>query len=84
MQHTIGQIVINTIKRNKADKGRGGKIVVKEGGQTLGGEHTMQHTDAALRNCTPKKTYIMLLTIVTPTQLIKKKIIYVNSIYIYK
>ena len=39
---------------------------------TLGSGHTMQYTDNSLQNCT-LETYIILLTIVTPINLIKKE-----------
>ena len=41
-----------------------------EGDLILGGEHTMQYTDDVLQNCT-LEIYIMLLTSVTPINLIK-------------
>ena len=45
------------------------KYMVIEGNLTLGGEHTMQYRDDILQNCTPE-TYIILLTNVTPINLI--------------
>ena len=39
---------------------------------TWGSEHTMQHTYDVLQNCTPK-TYITLLTNVTPINSIQRK-----------
>ena len=39
--------------------------MVTEGDLTLGGEHTVQHTDDAFQHCTPA-TYIILLTNGTP------------------
>ena len=39
---------------------------------TWGGEHTVQHTDDVLENCTGE-TYIILLTNVTPIKSIKLK-----------
>ena len=44
--------------------------MVTEGDLTLGGEHTMQFTDDVSQNCT-FETYIILLTDVTPINLIK-------------
>ena len=41
-----------------------------EGDLTLGGEHTTQHTNKVLQNCTPQ-TYVILLTNVTPINSIK-------------
>ena len=38
---------------------------------TWGGEHKIQYTDDMLQNCKPE-TYIILLTNVTPINLIKK------------
>lgn len=43
-----------------------------EGDQTLGGEFTMQYTDDVVQICT-FETYIMLLTNVTPKDLITKR-----------
>ena len=40
---------------------------------TWAGEHTTQHTDDVLQNCTPP-TYIILLTNVTPINPIRKKL----------
>ena len=51
-----------------------GQMYVMEGEQTLGNEHTMQYTDDVLENCT-LETCIMLLTNVTPMNLIKKSFI---------
>ena len=48
---------------------KGVKYTVTRGDFTLGGELTMQHTDAVLHNCTPQ-IYRMLLTNVTPINLI--------------
>ena len=42
-----------------------------EGDLTLGTEHTIQYKNDVLQNCTPK-TYIILLTNVTPINSIKK------------
>ena len=38
--------------------------MVREGDFTWGGEHTIEHTDDVLQNCTPE-TYMILLTNVT-------------------
>ena len=46
--------------------------MVTEGDLTWGGEHTIQYTDDVGQNCTPK-TYIILLTNVTPMNSIKIK-----------
>ena len=46
--------------------------MVTEGDLTWGGEHTKQYTDDVGQNCTPK-TYIILLTNVTPMNSIKIK-----------
>ena len=48
--------------------------MVTEDGLTLGGEHTMQCTDHVSLKCT-LETYVILLTNVTPVNLIKKKYI---------
>ena len=45
--------------------------MVTEGGQTLGGEHTMQYTDDVLQNCI-LGTFTMLLTNIIPITLILK------------
>ena len=45
--------------------------MVTEEDLTLGGRQTMQHTDNVSQNCT-LKTDIILLTNVTPINLIKK------------
>ena len=42
-----------------------------EGDLTWGGEHILQYTDDVLWNCIPK-TYIILLTNVTPIKSINK------------
>ena len=44
--------------------------MVIEDDLTLGGEHTMQYTDGISQNCI-LETYILLLTTVTPQNLIK-------------
>lgn len=44
--------------------------MVTEKDQTLGGKHTVKYTDDALQYCT-HETYIMLLSNVTPRNLIK-------------
>ena len=41
--------------------------MLMDGDYTLDGEHTVQHTDDVLQNCT-LETYIILLTNVTPKQ----------------
>ena len=43
-----------------------------EGDLTWGGEHIIQHVDDVLQNCIPE-THIILLTYVTPMNLIKNK-----------
>ena len=47
--------------------------MVADGNWTLGGKHTTEYTDVKLQ-CTPEN-YIIVLTNVTPINLIKKKII---------
>lgn len=44
---------------------------VVTGRQALGAEHTMGNTDDVLRNCT-LETYIILVTCITPINLILK------------
>lgn len=46
--------------------------MVTEGDFTFVGEQTMQYTDDALQNYT-LETYIILLTVITPINLITKK-----------
>ena len=46
--------------------------MLTEGDLTSGGEHTIQYTGDVLQNCTPK-TYIILLTNVTPIFLKKNE-----------
>lgn len=46
--------------------------MITKGDQTLGDEHTAQYTKDVLQNCRPE-TYTMLLTNVTPVNLVKKK-----------
>ena len=51
------------------EEGNEGQI---DGDKTLGGEHTMENANDVLQNCMPE-TYIMLLTDVTPIDLIFKR-----------
>ena len=55
----------------KVEEGTGG---INDDGRRLdlGGKHTIQYTDDMLSNCTPH-TYIILLTSITPINLIKIK-----------
>ena len=46
--------------------------MVMEGALTWGGEHTVECTDDVLKICAPE-TCIILLTSVTPVNLIKRK-----------
>lgn len=52
------------------EEGQGGQIYILMEDLTLGNERTMQYTDDILQNCTVE-TYIILLTNVTPINLIK-------------
>ena len=49
---------------------KGTKYMVADGNWTLGGKHTTEYTDVKLQ-CTPEN-YIIVLTNVTPINLIKK------------
>ena len=54
------------------EEGKESQMYSVERNLSLGGEHTTHHTDAVLKNCTPED-YLMLLTKVTPIQIIKIK-----------
>lgn len=55
--------------RVENEQAKGGQYVVTEGDWTLGGEHTMQYRNGLLQNCICG-TYIMLLTNVSPVNVI--------------
>lgn len=55
----------------ETEEGQGGQILyILMEDLTLGNERTMQYTDDILQNCTVE-TYIILLTNVTPINVIK-------------